>query len=321
MAATNTLNDMIDHCPPAAACKDAFDRMSKATVQMCMATTGFGPTAIRSQKKDPGASSTAVLRTPGLVRAVSFASTRHSGGQVNSGRFDMNLNDLFLETDTNLQTINRPNYGEETLNLYNQPQAIEPPSQRQSSTQYRPVSQPLPEEYQQTVRPIVNTPDVLDYNAAIPTHPSISPYAQRQHAPERFLQQDAYPSTNSTLPFSLEAHPSSSSGFATGPSLPNEMSFELEGFEAFNDADFDFNNLNSMIAGGANLYHGGRDAALWEDGGWSAGSTGAGGEDQSGIAGAGIEGSAEMSVSGSAHAGRNSGGNGNVDMFDGLFFG
>jgi len=149
----------------------------------------------------------------------------------------------------------------------------------------------------------------------------MSPYAQRQHAPEIFPQQDAYSTTHSTLPLSLEAQISSSSGFATGLSLPNDMSFELEAFEAFNDADFDFNNLNSMIAGGANLYHGGRDAALWEDGGWSAGLTEAGGEDQSGIVGAGIDGSTEMSASGSGHVGRNSGGNGNIDMFDGLFFG
>ena len=29
-------------CPPAEACRDAFERMSKATIQMCMQTTGFG---------------------------------------------------------------------------------------------------------------------------------------------------------------------------------------------------------------------------------------------------------------------------------------
>ena len=29
-------------CPPAEACRDAFERMSKATVQMCLSTTGFG---------------------------------------------------------------------------------------------------------------------------------------------------------------------------------------------------------------------------------------------------------------------------------------
>lgn len=32
-------------CPPAEACRDAFERMSKATVQMCLSTTGFGARA------------------------------------------------------------------------------------------------------------------------------------------------------------------------------------------------------------------------------------------------------------------------------------
>jgi len=41
LAATSVLGDLIEKCPPAEACRDAFDRMSKATVQMCMSTTGF----------------------------------------------------------------------------------------------------------------------------------------------------------------------------------------------------------------------------------------------------------------------------------------
>ena len=42
LAATSVLGDLMDKCPPAEACRDAFDRMSKATVQMCLSTTGFG---------------------------------------------------------------------------------------------------------------------------------------------------------------------------------------------------------------------------------------------------------------------------------------
>ncbi|PBP24798.1 hypothetical protein BUE80_DR004282 [Diplocarpon rosae] len=42
LAATSVLGDLIEKCPPAEACRDAFDRMSKATVQMCISTTGFG---------------------------------------------------------------------------------------------------------------------------------------------------------------------------------------------------------------------------------------------------------------------------------------
>lgn len=42
LAATSVLDDLMEKCPPAEACRDAFQRMSKATVQMCMSTTGFG---------------------------------------------------------------------------------------------------------------------------------------------------------------------------------------------------------------------------------------------------------------------------------------
>lgn len=42
LAATSVLDDMIEKCPPAETCRDAFDRMAKSTVKMCMSTTGFG---------------------------------------------------------------------------------------------------------------------------------------------------------------------------------------------------------------------------------------------------------------------------------------
>ncbi|EEH08557.1 predicted protein [Histoplasma capsulatum G186AR] len=36
---------ILEKCLPAEACRDAFERMSKATVQMCLSTTGFGSDA------------------------------------------------------------------------------------------------------------------------------------------------------------------------------------------------------------------------------------------------------------------------------------
>ncbi|KAF2458573.1 fungal-specific transcription factor domain-containing protein [Lineolata rhizophorae] len=46
LAATSVLQDLMEKCPPAEACRDAFDRMSKATISMCLSTTGFGPQAL-----------------------------------------------------------------------------------------------------------------------------------------------------------------------------------------------------------------------------------------------------------------------------------
>lgn len=37
LAATSVLGDLVNKCPPAEACRDAFERMSRATVQMCLA--------------------------------------------------------------------------------------------------------------------------------------------------------------------------------------------------------------------------------------------------------------------------------------------
>jgi hypothetical protein len=42
LAATSVLEDLVVFCPPARACHDAFSRMTKATIKMCLATTGFG---------------------------------------------------------------------------------------------------------------------------------------------------------------------------------------------------------------------------------------------------------------------------------------
>ncbi|KAL8957727.1 MAG: hypothetical protein Q9193_005075, partial [Seirophora villosa] len=42
LAATSVLGDLTDKCPPAKACRDAFERMSRATIKLCLSTTGFG---------------------------------------------------------------------------------------------------------------------------------------------------------------------------------------------------------------------------------------------------------------------------------------
>ncbi|KAL8660218.1 MAG: hypothetical protein Q9226_000020 [Calogaya cf. arnoldii] len=51
LAATSVLGDLSEKCPPAEACRDAFERMSKATVKMCLSTTGFGSRATASQSR------------------------------------------------------------------------------------------------------------------------------------------------------------------------------------------------------------------------------------------------------------------------------
>ncbi|KAL8975272.1 MAG: hypothetical protein Q9197_000484 [Variospora fuerteventurae] len=53
LAATSVLGDLIDVCPPAKACRDAFEHMSRATIKLCLSTTGFGsePAAFGAQDR------------------------------------------------------------------------------------------------------------------------------------------------------------------------------------------------------------------------------------------------------------------------------
>lgn len=48
LAATSVLGDLVEKCPPAAACRDAFERMSRATVQMCLGGGSRAPASAAS---------------------------------------------------------------------------------------------------------------------------------------------------------------------------------------------------------------------------------------------------------------------------------
>lgn len=45
LAAKSVFTDMIDKCPPAETCRDAFDRTARATIKMASSNGGFGSTA------------------------------------------------------------------------------------------------------------------------------------------------------------------------------------------------------------------------------------------------------------------------------------
>ncbi|WPH00233.1 Positive regulator of purine utilization [Acrodontium crateriforme] len=105
LVATSVLSDLIEKCPPAEACRDAFVRMSKATISMCMNTTGFGNASTLSSQP---------LNIPGGY--FSSRSRAQSGASIGNGspnlpsrrmrmpKFDMNLKDLFSEEEI----ANRP---------------------------------------------------------------------------------------------------------------------------------------------------------------------------------------------------------------------
>lgn len=116
LAATSVLGDLVEKCPPAEACRDAFNRMSKATVQMCMSTTGFSSNtqgltsrSHRSHRADelsndhfavPSSNQFAISNSRNHKPSSSRSHrTSNSSDQQGANRqrpqFDMGLNDLF----------------------------------------------------------------------------------------------------------------------------------------------------------------------------------------------------------------------------------
>ncbi|KAI1268993.1 fungal-specific transcription factor domain-containing protein [Xylariaceae sp. FL1019] len=54
LAATSVFTDLIDKCPPAEACRDAFDRTAKATIKMANSSGGFGQVLNRNKRGSRG---------------------------------------------------------------------------------------------------------------------------------------------------------------------------------------------------------------------------------------------------------------------------
>ncbi|KAJ5704109.1 hypothetical protein N7493_011247 [Penicillium malachiteum] len=114
LAATSVLGDLMHKCPPAEACRDAFERMSKATVQMCLSTTGFGSQVDMSRINTSSSHASGSLhsgrRQPTDPRRASQGQPRRPV-QTRASRpmpkFDMNLADLFSD-NTPLSDRSRP---------------------------------------------------------------------------------------------------------------------------------------------------------------------------------------------------------------------
>ncbi|KAK3057732.1 hypothetical protein LTS18_011461 [Coniosporium uncinatum] len=189
LAATSVLGDLMDKCPPAEACRDAFDRMSKATIQMCLSTTGFGPQAAslssRAQvKREPLTSPTPTMSAidPALEsnslthqQRSFFASIQNS--RVPIPRFDMNLRDLFSDEETDFRSFDRPS---------SQIQSNRPPNQQLAPTSMGPP--PLQQQH--------------SYDGISSSHsqPNISPYQISNQLPYQNLAQSVqstYPSFES----------------------------------------------------------------------------------------------------------------------------
>lgn len=79
----------MEKCPPAEACRDAFDRMSKATVRMCMSTTGFGRRVPDADTRPVATAKSQGIQLQCAPRRESLKTARPAP------QFDMDLRALF----------------------------------------------------------------------------------------------------------------------------------------------------------------------------------------------------------------------------------
>jgi hypothetical protein len=144
LAATSVLGDLMEKCPPAEACRDAFERMSKATVQMCMSTTGFGFGQDRDRPDPRSRPSLAGTERESTSSYPDPTSSNYSySAQAPSSRsrrpppkFDMNLRDLFPEE------IDAHDLPSQSVSMFNAPMFRQQQSLQQGTSQATVASLP-----------------------------------------------------------------------------------------------------------------------------------------------------------------------------------
>jgi len=254
LAATSVLGDLIDNCPPAEACRDAFDRMSKATIQMCMSTTGFGAQALRAlpqtqqyhAQTSPSATYTsdADARPDTEMQGYGARNTANFFGQQQQQqqqqprrpvpRFDMNLKDLFSDDETDKRSFSR---------VSNQVNAMRPPPT------------PMKSENQPQLQP--------PFTADLKISPQLRPHQQTNYF--------AAASPNMTSPNNQNTFGTGAAGAAATPTSPYQLTNQAPynnfaqnlnstypDLGGFSDLDF----LDSFpVQGGSGTANGGSDGA------------------------------------------------------------
>ena len=104
LAAKSVFSDMIDKCPPAETCRDAFDRTAKATIKMVSSTGGFGtPTKPRRRARRSNTTTTNPTSAPEDSRRRN-ASTQHQP----PFQFDLSLSDDLTPPNLSVATDMAP---------------------------------------------------------------------------------------------------------------------------------------------------------------------------------------------------------------------
>lgn len=248
LAATSVLGDLIEKCPPAEACRDAFDRMSKATVQMCMSTTGFSSSAqgLNSRRRSHGPQD-------GNSNKEYFNSNngkiRRSGGRPKP-TFDMGLNDLLgpvqmsrdrpgSQTPTGQNVKNEYDFNNNSAsNNNNNGNTRQTTGQSPRSTQQQQQQQNSPIHSDYAISPPFSSLDPAIDPSILPSHQSPSAYP---NLPPTSQAQYANPNPNPT-------QSQSQNGYTQD--MYNQNAFAAPGMDFLQGNGWD-NGVDMNWAGGA----------------------------------------------------------------------
>ena len=121
LAGKSVLRDLIEKCPPAEACRDAFDRMSKSTVEMVMATTGFGTDG---PTRRPESHSKLELPGAGQLSDTEEARRRHSNESVAMSRSVSRFSQAVTSSKASSDTASNSSYPPSITDEQLSPEAI-----------------------------------------------------------------------------------------------------------------------------------------------------------------------------------------------------
>lgn len=162
--------------------------MSKATIQMCMSTTGFGPQALRGlpQSKQPSQSPSSAYPTSSDADATYQPTGYFPQTRRPVPRFDMDLKDLFSDDETDKRSFSR---------ISNQVGSMRPPPPPQQL-----VKQEQPQQQMQNF-----TGDL-----------KISPQMRSHHVQQ---PQQSYPFSNLNSPQQQATYPATSNAPSLSPRI------------------------------------------------------------------------------------------------------
>ncbi|KAF1845138.1 uncharacterized protein K460DRAFT_376624 [Cucurbitaria berberidis CBS 394.84] len=213
LAATSVLGDLIDKCPPAEACRDAFDRMSKATIQMCMTTSGFGPQALRALQTQQNHAQPSSHSPTATYTSTSDADARpdtdmqgygssntagyfqHQQSRRPIPRFDMHLKDLFSDDETDKRSFSR--VSNQVSAMGPPPPPMKPESHVQPFTADLKISPQLRTHQQQSyfgASPNITSPNQQQsaFSTAAMSHSPPNPHATQLPSPYQVSNQLPY---------------------------------------------------------------------------------------------------------------------------------